>query len=160
MVLIFLLTMTISKSVLPAGEWTIAFVFLQSMIIAVIFSLQRSYAIVAFAPSSLCMESNALEKLMTNSVALRFFCMFSINDLVDIWNLWSWSISPKTLLISPKHFLNFWLDTVEKHGNLNLSSKGYVSVVLSDSKVIFLGEVEDAAFCPFLYCVLFIHSIA
>ena len=37
-------------------------------------------------------------------------------------------------------------------------SKGYASVVLSDSEVAFLGGGKDIVFGPFLYCVLFIHS--
>ena len=46
---------------------------------------------------------------------------------------------------------------------LNLScygSKGYGSDVLGDSEVKFLEEGEDAAFCPFLYCVLVIYGVA
>ena len=46
---------------------------------------------------------------------------------------------------------------VEKLSIIDLSSyrsKSYASVVLSDSKVTFLGEGEDAAFCPFLNCIL------
>ena len=52
--------------------------------------------------------------------------------------------------------------TVEKQSIINLSSyksKGYTSVVLSDSEVIFLGEREDAAFHPFLRCILFIDRV-
>ena len=43
---------------------------------------------------------------------------------------------------------------VEKKCIINLSSyssKSYISVVLSDSKLTFLGKGDDAAFYPFLY---------
>ena len=46
---------------------------------------------------------------------------------------------------------------------MNLSrygSKGYALVVHSNSEVTFLGEREDTAFCPSLYRVLVIYSIA
>ena len=42
--------------------------------------------------------------------------------------------------------------------NLN-QNKTHVSIVLIDSEVTFLRERDDAAFFPFLYCVLFIDSI-
>ena len=51
---------------------------------------------------------------------------------------------------------------VEKQSIINLSSfssKSYASVVLSDSKVTFIGEVEDATFCLILNCILIIDSI-
>ena len=60
-------------------------------------------------------------------------------------------------------FPNFISDKTYKQGITNFSiysSTSYASVVLSDSKVALLGEDEDAAFCLFLHCVLFIHSIA
>ena len=53
------------------------------------------------------------------------------------------SISLKTILIFPKNFLNFWLNTIEKLDILTLnsySSKIYTSIVFSDSKNIFLQE--------------------
>ena len=58
----------LKKSVLPAGEQTIAFMFVKSIIIAVIVSLGRPYA-----PFSLCMKSTTGEKSMNSNVALRFF---------------------------------------------------------------------------------------
>ena len=51
---------------------------------------------------------------------------------------------------------------IEK-GIIDLSSytsKCYALVVLSDSEVTFPREEVVAAFCPFLYCLLFIHNIA
>ena len=42
---------------------------------------------------------------------------------------------------------------IEKQSIINLnfySSKNYASIILSDSEVTFVGEEEDAAFCPFL----------
>ena len=61
-------------------------------------------------------------------------------------NLWGCgSIPPKAVLIFRK-----------KQGIINLSSyssKGNASVVLIDSEIIFLWEVEDTAFCLFRYCL-------
>ena len=79
-------------------------------------------------------------------------------------NLWSSGlISQKTILIFPKNFLDFRLDTVEKQSFINLnsdSSKSYAFVVPIDSNVTFFDEGEDAAFCPFLSCILVIDSVA
>ena len=61
-----------------------------------------------------------------------------------------------------KNFLGFRLDAIEKQSIINLcgySGKRYVSVILSDSRVPFLVEEEDATFRPFPYCVLFINYI-
>ena len=60
----------------------------------------------------------------------------------------------------PKNFLD--LDSIGNQGIINLSycsSKRYVAIVLSDSKIVFLGEGAAAVFCLFLYCV-FLHSVA
>ena len=61
------------KSRSPSGEWTISFVFLLSIIIAVTVSLERPYARSICPIFLLCIESNALEKSTYNSVASRFF---------------------------------------------------------------------------------------
>ena len=37
---------------------------------------------------------------------------------------------------------------------MHLSSKCYSSVILSDSKVTFFEEWEDAAYCLFFFCFL------
>ena len=61
----------------------------------------------------------------------------------------------ETILVFPLNFLDFRLDTIEKYGFINLcscSSKGYASVVLSDSEDVFFKEEEDATFCSFLFC--------
>ena len=74
-----------------------------------------------------------------------------------------WSVSPKSILILPKNFLNFWLGAVQLQSIINFSrygSKGYTSVVLCNSEVTFLGEKEDAAFCLSFYCVLVIYGVA
>ena len=69
-----------------------------------------------------------------------------------IWQLNLWGcgvISLKTILIFPKNFLVFRSDIIKKQGIINLSSynsKSNASLVLSDSKVAFLREGEDAAF--------------
>ena len=52
---------------------------------------------------------------------------------------------------------------IEKQSIINLcsnSSKNYVYIGLSNSEVPFLLEGEDAVFCLFLYCVLFIDRVA
>ena len=77
---------------------------------------------------------------------------FLHNSFDDLTN--SGLISSKTILIFPKNFLNHRLDTIEKFGIINLNnygSKSYASVVLSDSEVILLWEVEDTAFCLFYF---------
>ena len=38
--------------------------------------------------------------------------------------------------------------------------KDYTSVVLGNSDVALLGEKEDVAFYPFVYCVLVIYDVA
>ena len=94
---------------------------------------------------------------------MEIFSMYSFDDLMNIQNLWRFrSISPKSVLILPKNFLNFRLDTIEKQGIINrssYSSKSHVSeVFFYDSEITFLKE--DTAFHLFLYWVLFIDSIA
>ena len=59
------------------------------------------------------------------------------------------------------NFLYLRFDVVELQIIINLSrygSKGITSVVLGNSGVSFLGERVDAAFCPFLYCILVISE--
>ena len=106
----------------------------------------------------LCMESNTLEK-STNKFYLEVFCMYS-NDLMDSENRWSCGlISLETILIFPKNFFNFWSDTIEKQGIINLSSyssKNHASVVLSNSKVIFLGGRGGCSLLSiFLLCFVY-----
>ena len=60
-------------------------------------------------------------------------------------------------------FLNFWFDTVELRSIINVSSyksKGYTPVVFGCNEFIFLVEMNAAAFCPSLYCVLVIYGAA
>ena len=94
----------------------------------------------------------------------EILCTNFFDDSTDNQNLWSCgSFSPRTVLIFPENFLDCEFDAVEKQSIINLSSykcKCYISVVLKDSKATFLWEGEDAAFCPFLFCVLFIDSVA
>ena len=59
-------------------------------------------------------------------------------------------------------FLKFISDMIEKQSIINFSiysSKSYISVVVGDSKVIFLQEWEGVSFHPFLYWALFIHLL-
>ena len=98
---------------------------------------------------------------LINYCCIKIFCICSFNDSISTQNLRSCgSISRKAVLIFPKNFFNFRLGTIEKQGKINLSSysnKSYVPVILSDSKVSFLQEGQDAVVHPFLYCVLFIQ---
>ena len=61
------------KSVSPSGEGIIAFVFLQSIIIAVTISLGRLYDSSICSIFPLCIESNDLKNSTNSSVASRFF---------------------------------------------------------------------------------------
>ena len=64
----------------------------------------------------------------------------------------------ETFSFSPKNFLDFRLDTIETIINLTTySRKTNAYVVMCDSEVAFL---EGCSLCPFLYCVLCIHSVA
>ena len=72
------------------------------------------------------------------------------------------TITLKAILIFPKNFLDFGLDTIKKQCIINLSSyssKSYAFVVLGDSEVTFLEEGMDAIFHPFLNWVLCIDCI-
>ena len=72
-------------------------------------------------------------------------------------------VFPKAVLIFLKNFLDFMSDTTEKQVIINLSSfsnNSYAFIVLCDSEVTYLGEGENAAFCLFFICVLYIHSVA
>ena len=72
------------------------------------------------------------------------------------------SIFLKALLIFPKDFLDFRLDTAQKQDIINLSSYGrmsYASVVLSGSKVAIHGKGKMQPFVHFfiefwLYCMI------
>ena len=60
-----------------------------------------------------------------------------------------------------KNFINFWFDATEKNNIVNLSryrSNSDALVVLNCSLLTFLGESEDATFCPSLYYVLVIYE--
>ena len=95
---------------------------------------------------------------------LKIFFMYSFDDSTDIQNLRSCgSISPKTILIFPKNFLNFSSVTIEKQSIVNLSnysSKSYTSVVLSDSELAFFWRGKMQLFFPILYHVLVIYGVA
>ena len=127
-------------------------------------SLGRLYARSISSIFLLCMESNALEKSTNNSVAWRFFCTISFDDSTDYHDLRCCrQLSPKTVLIFPKNFLNLWFDAIEKQSIINLScygSNNYASEVLGDSEVTILKKGEDAVFCPSIYCIPFVYGVA
>ena len=73
------------KLVSPSDEWTIVFIFLWSVIIAVTVSLGRSFASSNCSIFTLYMESNTWEKSTNNKVASRFFAHTSS---VIWWIVW------------------------------------------------------------------------
>ena len=84
------------------------------------------------------------------------------NGWLESVMLWI-DFSENRLNFFSKNFLNFWSSAIEKQNIINLScyeSKSYDSVVLGDSKVSFLSEKEDAAFCPLFNCSLVIYGVA
>ena len=84
-----------------------------------------------------------------------------LNRLSESVKLWI-DFSENIFFIFLKNFLNFWFDVIEKPSIINLShygTKSYALVVLGNSKVTFLGEGENAAFCPSLFCVLAIYGV-
>ena len=98
-----------------------------------------------------------VSKPLLSVLALSFLCVWNQQTSV------AWKLLHVPLQWSnTKNFRNFRSDIMEKQDIINLSSynsKSCISVFHSDSKVVFLGEGEDAAFCPFL-CDLFIDSVA
>ena len=95
----------------------------------------REHMLVVFAPSLLCMESNALEESII--VFLEIFCIYFFNNSTNSQNMWNcgWLLEKS---IFPKNF-----STSDWTQNINLSnysSKNYASVVFSDFKVAFLGR--------------------
>ena len=147
------------KSLSLSSEWTLTFVLLLSIIMAVTVSLGRTFAISIYSIFPLCMESNILEKSTNKSVSSKFFCTMSFYDSTDCQNLWCCGlIFTKTVLIF-SNFLNFCFDAIEKQSIINLSCygcKSSASLVLCDSEVTFLGEV---GYSLSLCCVLVIYGI-
>ena len=92
---------------------------------------------------------------------VRFFGTYFLDYSMDSLNLkLGIDFSEKHSDFFQRIFLISDFDMVEKQRSINLSScRSYVSVVLGDSDVTFLRETGDAAFCPFLYCILFIDNI-
>ena len=74
------------------------------------------------------MASNALEKSTNKSATLRFSAPTLSKNL--------WSVSPKTILIIFKNFLNIWFDAVEEQiiRNFNRNS-GYVTIILNWTQI-------------------------
>ena len=108
------------------------------------------------APSFLFMESYALQKSTNNNITSKILHEFIrwVYRLLESLMLW---------IVYSENFLNFRFDAIAKQNIINPShnrSKNYTSVVLSDSEVIFHRKGEDAAFCPLIYCILFIYGVA
>ena len=88
---------------------------------------------------------------------LEILCTSSIDVSTNSQNLRNCRpFSPKTVLIFPENFHNFKSIAIGIQGIIILScysSKGYASVVLSDSGVAFLQEKGViAVFLPYLNC--------
>ena len=116
------------------------------IIIAITVSL-RLYARSICSIVPLCIESNALEKSTINCAASRFFGTYSFDDSMDSQNVRSCgSISPKTVLIFLKNFLNL------------IGSKSYDSVVLSDSEVTSFKEARMPPLVHFS-CVFCLYTM-
>ena len=83
----------------------------------------------------------------------EIFSSYFFYDSIDGQNLWySESIFQEAIQIFPKNFLNFKLETIEKHAIINLSSysnKSYASIVFSVSKVVCLGKGRMQPFSHF-----------
>ena len=98
------------------------------------------------------MESNALEKSKNSSVTSKFFThtlskIQQILRICEVLDLFFESCFDFSL-----DFFVFGIDTNQKLGIINLisySSRIYVSIVLSDSEVAFLGEEKDPVFVYF-----------
>ena len=70
-----------------------------------------------------------------------------VQRIVRIWCCRS--LSPKTILILSKNFLDLYFDEIEKQDIINLSrngGKGHASVVRDDSEVTFLSEERGCSF--------------
>ena len=151
------------KPVSSSDERTFTFVFPQSIIIAVKFSLWWPYARSIFSIFCPCMVSNVWKKSMNNSVASWLFAMYYVRDSKDSQNMWCCGlICVETVLFFLWIFLILGLIQLRCRAIIYVSSncsKSYTPVVLSYSKVTFLGEWEDATFCLFFYCILLIDSM-
>ena len=81
-----------------------------------------------------------------------------LNVILWIVSIWSCVlITPKAILIFPKNFLDFGLNTIKKQDIINLSSyrsKSYTSVVLS-AIVLSWKEEVTAFFFSFLDCFVY-----
>ena len=153
------------RSLSPSGKWTFTWVFFKIFFYRESlwlwqFLLGRPLAISICSIFPLCMESNTLENSTNKSVASRFFTQtlskiqrnVRICDVVD-WFLWkSFWFFQRIFSISG----SMWSSINFSHNG----GKGYISVVLGNSKVTFLGKKEDAAFCPSVYCVMVIQGVA
>ena len=110
----------------------------------------KNHMLVVFAPSFLCVWNQMLRRKQ------RFFArtpskirrIVRILEVADRFLQKPFRFCPRIFLIS------------EKQNIKNLCSKNYASVILSGSRVTFLGERDDAVFCPFFCCILFIDSVA
>ena len=104
-----------------------------------------------FAPSSLSVWNQILWRNLQQECNLKVFCTNSY-DLTDCQNLWNCgSISPKTVLIFSKNFLNFWFNEIEEQSIINLSyyrNKSYALVVFA---ILGLPFLEKRRIQPFVH---------
>ena len=89
--------------------------------------LWEEHTLKVYVPSSLSVRSQKPWRNLRIIVSPQglFFCKNSFYDSTDCQNLWCcWSISPKTILIPTKNFLNFWLNAFEGQSFINLNRYG------------------------------------
>ena len=88
------------------------------------------------------------------------FFFFFLHEHLLVFNEYSIFVKPRIDFSESQVFSQFcgWIGrTMQILAAINLM--GYTAVVLGYSKVIFLGEREDAFFCPSVYCVLAIYAV-
>ena len=100
---------------------------------------------------------------MNSTVASFFFASnpSAIRLIAIIWEVVGRFVF-KADMIFPNNFIDFVLYAIKKKGIMKLSSnssKYYVSIVLNDSEVTFLGEEKDAIIL-FIYRCVFIDCFA
>ena len=143
------------KLIFSSDEQTLAFVFIESIIIAVAVSFWRLYVRIICSFFPLCIKSNILEK-STNKCSLRFLRVLLqwFNEYSDYITLWINFFKNSSDFSKNTH--NLWSDTIKKPSILILSNNchnSYATIVLNNYEVAFLGESDGTDFYLFLYCV-------
>ena len=86
-------------------------------------NLREDHMQKVLVPSFLCVWNRMPGKMYEYYCCFEILGLYCFNDLMNCENLWGFSAIPlKAVLIFPKNFLDFELDTVENQGIINLSS--------------------------------------